>query len=317
MTKENNNSKYKRRTNIFLIFLICSALIWLISKLSETYTERTSFAMEFVNAPDSLLFAKASSETVNVRLSANGFQFLYFNIGKKKVQIDLSQVRRRGDKYYVARENYQGQIDRQLPRNMTLLDLDSDTLYVEFEKIFSKTVRVVPNLNLELASNHLLEGELEIDPPTIDINGPSNEIYQVEEVYTVSQSLTDLSEDFNVTVELARWADLSNTTYSENSVRVAGKVYRFSEQLIDIPVKVVNLPEGVEVRTFPNTISALCKARIDLLKTLRPQDFELVADFEKAKEGKQELEVNLLNMPDGVYDAKLNENKVEFILIRR
>ena len=121
MTKENNNSKFKRRTNIFLIFLICSALIWLISKLSETYTERTSFVVEFVNAPDSLLFAKASTDALNVRLSASGFQFLYFNIGKKKVQIDLSQVRSRGGRYYVARENYQGQIDRQLPRNMTLL----------------------------------------------------------------------------------------------------------------------------------------------------------------------------------------------------
>ena len=273
--------------------------------------------MEFVNPPDSLLFEKASPENVKVRLSANGFQFLYFNIGKKKVQIDLSQVRRRAGTYYVARENYQGQIERQLPRNMSLLELEADTLYLAFEKIFTKTVKVVPNLNLELASNHLLEGELEIDPPTIDINGPGDEIYQVEEVYTVSQDLTDLSEDFNITVELSRLADLSNTTYSENTVRIAGKVYRFSEQLIDIPVKVINLPEGVEVRTFPNTISALCKARIDLLKSLRPQDFELVADFAKAEEGRQELEVKLLSKPEGVYDAKLQENKVEFILIRR
>lgn len=317
MEKEINNGINRKRTNIFLIFLACSALIWLISKLSETYTERTSFAIDYVNPPDSLLFANASKESVGVRLSANGFQLFYFNMSKKAIRIDLSQVRSRGGRYYVAKENYRSQIEGQLPGNMDLIELDEDTLYVKFDKLHSKEIPVVPDITLELASNHLLEGELKVEPPSIEIKGPESEISEVTEILTVSRTLSNVSEDFQMTLDLARWASLTNTTYSQNTVEVQGNVFRFSEQVLDIPVKVVNVPEGVEVRTFPNTISALCKARIDRLKNLRPQDFELVADFEMVEEGKQELEVVLIKKPDDVYDAQLGENKVEFILIRR
>ena len=317
MEKETNNSINRKRTNIFLVFLICSALIWLISKLSETYTERTSFGIEYINPPDSLLFTNASKESVGVRLSANGFQFFYFNIGKKAIKIDLSKIKTRGGMFYVTKDNYRAQIERQLPGNMDLLDVDEDTLFVKFEKLHSKQVAVVADITLQLAPNHLLEGILEIEPPSIEIKGPESEIREINEIRTVSSTLTDVSEDFKVTLELARWASLSNTTYSQNTVEIQGTVFRFSEQMIDIPVKVVNVPEGVEVRTFPNTISALCKARIDRLKNLRPQEFELVADFQLAEEGKQELDVILMDKPDDVYDAQLSENKVEFILIRR
>ena len=217
----------------------------------------------------------------------------------------------------MTKDNYRAQIERQLPGNMTLLDVDEDTLFVKFEKLHSKQVAVVADITLQLAPNHLLEGILEIEPPSIEIKGPESEIREINEIRTVSSTLTDVSEDFKVTLDLARWASLSNTTYSQNTVEIQGNVFRFSEQMIDIPVKVVNVPEGVEVRTFPNTISALCKARIDRLKNLRPQEFELVADFQLAEEGKQELDVILMDKPDDVYDAQLSENKVEFILIRR
>ena len=317
MDKESNNSHNRRRTNIFLIFLACSALIWLISKLSETYTERTSFAIDYVNAPDSLLFVKASKEKVNVQLSANGFQFFYFNIGKKNVRIDLSQVKSQGTAYFVGKENYRSQIENQLPGNMSLLQVDEDTLYVRFEKLFAKTVKIIPDITLQLAPNHMLEGELMLEPSTVEIKGPKNEVHQINEIRTVGSSLSDISDNFSVQLELAGQDSLSNTYYSQNYVQVSGRVFRFSEQLIEIPVKVINLPDEVEIRTFPNTISTLCKARIDLLKSLRPQDFELVADFQEAEEGKQILNVKLLSKPEGVYDAQITENKVEFILIRR
>ena len=313
--KINNNNK--RKLNIFVIFLVCSALIWLISKLSENYAQRSSFNLAYVNIPDSLLLTGSSKQQIDTRLQASGFKFLGFNFGKKDIEIDLAQVRNNGNSFFINKEEYQKQIEEQLPDNMTLLSVDQDTLYIYFKKLFTKEVEVVADINLELAQNHMLEGKLRVNPPFVTVKGPKSEVEVVDRVYTVNTSLTGVSESFNSSLKLARSPEMVNTSYSIDRVEVSGDVFRFSEQLIEIPVRVENLPEGTEIKTFPNTISVLCKAKIDRLKSLRPQEFELVADFNDISPGKSKLDVLLKSKPKDVYDAQLKQNEVEFILIRR
>lgn len=317
MKEKKINSTNKRKINIFIIFLVCSSLIWLISKLSEDYAQRSTFELSYVNIPDSLLLTGSSKEQIDTRLQASGFKFLAFNFGKKDIKIDLGQLRGVGNSFFINKEEYQKQIEDQLPDNMTLLSVDQDTLFIYFKKLFSKEVEVVADINLELAQNHMLEGKLRVEPPYITLKGPQSEVEAVDRIYTVSTSLTGVSENFNSSLKLAKTPEMENTSYSTDQVKVSGDVFRFSEQMIEIPVRVDNLPEGTEIKTFPNVISVLCKAKIDRLKNLRPQEFELVADFNAINRENSKLDVRLKSKPEDVYDAQLSQNKVEYILIRR
>ena len=317
MKEKKINNNYKRKINIFVIFLVCSALIWLISKLSETYTQRSTFDLTYVNVPDSLLLTGSSKKQIDTRLQASGFKFLGFNFGKKDIEINLEQLKNNGSSYYINKEEYQKQIENQLPANITLLSIDQDTLFIYFKTLHSKQVEVVADISLELAQNHMLDGKLIVDPPYITLKGPQNEVDTVERVYTESTSLNGVSESFNSSIKLARTTGMANTTYSTDRVEVSGNVFRFSEKLIEVPVRVENLPEGTEIKTFPNAISILCKAKIDRLKSLRPQEFDLVTDFNDISAGGNILEVRIESKPDDVYDAQLKQSKVEFILIRR
>ena len=317
MKEKKINNNYKRKINIFIIFLVCSALIWLISKLSETYAQRSTFDLAYVNVPDSLLLTGSSKQQIDTRLQASGFKFLGFNFGKKDIEINLEQLRNNGDSFFINKEEYQKQIEDQLPANMTLLSVDQDTLFVYFKRLYTKEVEVIANINLDLAQNHMLEGKLVVDPPYVTVKGPQSEVDAVESVYTETTSLNGVSESFNSSIKLAQAADLENTTYSTDRVIVSGNVFRFSEQLIEVPVQVQNLPEGTEIKTFPKAISVLCKAKIERLKSLRPQEFDIVADFNDIGPGVNKLEIRLESKPEDVYDAQLKQNKVEFILIRR
>lgn len=270
-----------------------------------------------MNAPDSLLLTGASKLEVDTRLRASGFQFLSYNFGRENLSIDLSEVKRTKGNYYISRDAYQKQIENQLPGNMALLQVDQDTLFVYFKKMISKEVKVRPNLTIDLAQNHLLEGPLIVNPPSIMIRGPKNEIELIDEILTASSTFTNVSEDFNATVALLKPAEFENTIYDIDQVQISAEVFRFSEQLIEVPVTVINIPEGSEIKTFPNTAPILCKARLDQLKNLRPQEFELVADFSADRRENQQMDLKLMNKPDGVYDAQLMIKKVEFILIRR
>ncbi|MFT5738230.1 MAG: hypothetical protein ACI9SG_002582, partial [Maribacter sp.] len=77
----------KRKVKVFLLFLVFSGLAWLINNLSQSFVSNTMFMLEYVNTPQELLLNKNPRATINVRLKAVGFQFVGFEIRKRKVQI--------------------------------------------------------------------------------------------------------------------------------------------------------------------------------------------------------------------------------------
>lgn len=315
--KEVRRSNDKRKINIFLIFLLCSFLAWLVSRLSETYVDRTTFDLEYINVPDSLLLADNSFKNADVRLRASGFQFLGFNYNSKKIEVDLSNMVNNQSKFYVTQLDFKKQIESQLSGSITLLEVDRDTLFLDFYKVELKEVPISPNISLNPAQNYLVDGKLKLEPSLISISGPKKELDLVNSVSTSEVELNEITEDFSIVVDLVLPEELKNLVLSEKKVRISGNVFRFSEKLIEIPVEVINLPEGTQIKTFPSTIAVLCKARIDRLKDISPAEFKVVANFKDQRGENQNLQVSLIEKPNEVYSVQLMKNEVEFILKRQ
>jgi len=314
--KRNMKGSTKRRIKIFLIFLLCSFAAWLVSKLTEDYTDKAKFDLVYVNVPDTLLLTGASKDKIDVMVRASGWQFLGFNFKTKEIPIDLSALQFNGSKYFAAQEVYANQITAQLSGSMTLLQIDRDTLFFDFDRIISKVVPVISQFQIDLAQNYLLDGSLEVDPDSVMIRGPSQEIDTVLTIKTVAVRLTDIAENFTRVVALIKSDSLKNTVFVNDEVTVTGRIFRFSEQVIQIPVEVVNLPVGTQIRTFPATVGVLCKAKVAELKTLNPNDFRIVADFNEAKEDSQFLRVELVQQPENIPSMLLLDSQIEFILKR-
>ena len=314
--KRNIKGSTKRRIKIFLIFLLCSFAIWLISKLSEDHTDKAKFDLVYINVPDTLLLTGASKDKIDVTIRASGWQFLGFNFKTKEIPIDLSALQFSGSKYFAVQETYGNQITAQLSGSMTLLQMDRDTLFFDFDPIISKVVPVTSQLQIDLAQNYLMDGSLEVDPDSVMIRGPSQEIDTIKTIKTVAVKLTDIAEDFTRTLPLIKSDSLKNTVFINDEVTITGRIFRFSEQVIQIPVEVVNLPAGMQIRTFPATVGVLCKAKVEELKALNPNDFRIVADFNEAKEDSQFLRLELVLQPESIPSIQLLDSQIEFILKR-
>lgn len=302
---------------MFLMFLLCSGLIWFINNLSESYISNATFDLKYINVPDSLLLDHASKEEVDVKVQASGFQFLRFNVKNKEIKIDLSSASLKDGKHYIPQSVYRKQIDKQL-RSMTLLEIDRDTLFFDFTKVGSKKVPVNSKVNITFSPNYILDGPLKIEPSMITIRGPKTSIDTINSVSTLKIDFIEETTNFTHKVELFKNPELINTTYSNNAVYISGKVARFSEKLVKVPVKVINLPEGYEIRTFPDVVSVLCKAKLDNLKNLDSTAFEVIADYHTINDNTSKIiTLELLKMPQNLHSAKLNETQVEYILKRQ
>lgn len=305
----------KRKAKVFLLFLLASGLIWFLSNLSQTYTANTKFELHYVNTNKNLRLIEAFTDQVDVKLQTVGFQFLGFNFRKKSVKLDLATVRKSNERYYLSPENYRNQIEKQLSNSTALLEISSDTLFFDFLELISKEVPVRSDIKLNLAHNYLLDGDLKIEPSSITITGTKEEIDTIVTVSTKKLEQSEIINDFSEKVELIKPADLKYTTYSEDAVQLEGKVSKFSEKIVDVRVEVINLPAGKQVRTFPDEVSILCKAKIGQLKDINSIDFRVVADYANLKKNRSNsMDLTLARKPTGIFSATLMETKVEYIL---
>ncbi|MEZ4808770.1 MAG: YbbR-like domain-containing protein [Allomuricauda sp.] len=304
----------QKKVKVFSLFLLCSFVAWFLSNLSEPYESRSNFVLNYKNLPDTLLLGNDAVNTLEAKLRTSGFQFLYYNFVKKRINIDVSQAERQNGKYVLTEDVLKKQIDQQLSQNISLLDLDRNQLVVDLYQVATKEIPVKLNLDTQYQQNFIMDGAVQISPDRITVKGPRNEIDTLKEIETERMTLSNLSTDFSQEIPLVFPKNLNNTIFSVNRVNVSGKVVKFSERVFEVPVQVLNFPEGYVVKTFPNSVSLLCKATLERLKDISETDFRVVADYRQVNGSGNTLFLEIIQSPPNVYDVRLLENTVNFVL---
>ncbi len=307
----------KRKVKVFLIILVFSALAWFINNLSFSYNSKTYLELDYVNTPKELLLTSIPKKTIEIKLKALGFQFLGFELRKKKVSIDMSKIKSKDSTYYISPDIYRRQIEGQLSNSMTLLEMEDDTLFFDFTTLVTKEVPVLPRVNFNLATNYMLEDSIIVNPSSVTIRGAKNEIDTVSGIRTVYVDLKNVDRDFTKNISLVKPKNLKTTAFSSNTVEISGQVFRFSEKIIEVPVTVINLPDKVQVRTFPDNVQVVCQGKLENMKEFEPDDFQVVADYSNVSgTDNNTLPITLEKYPKDIKNARLLVNEIEFILLR-
>jgi YbbR-like protein len=305
----------KKKVKVFSLFLLCSFLAWFISNLSDTYESRAYFTLNYRNLPDSLLLGKNSDNLIEAKLRTSGFQFLYYKIFKTRLDIDVSQVEFQSGGYVMSEEALRKQMDQQLSQSISLLELDRRTLEVDLYQVDSKKIPIEAKLDLQLEQNYILDGKIKILPDSIEVKGPSNEIDTINSIKTSLIQLNNVNADFSNEVSLVFPKGLDNSIFSIGRATVSGKVSKFSEKVFEVPIQVINVPQGYQIKTFPDVVTVLCKATIERLKEISASDFEIVADYGQLMGSESStLFLEIQESPQKVYDVKLEDNTVNFVL---
>jgi YbbR domain-containing protein len=260
----------------------------------------------------------ASQDELGVKINALGFHFLEMSLSNKEVQLDISKTEKKGDEFFISKTEFKKQIEKQLPSSMKLTEVMSDTLFFNFQEIVSKIVPVKPNIKINLAQNYLLEGELLIQPDSITIKGPKNQVDTIDYVKSSKIDLTKLTADFSKKTAIIKSKVLSSTYFSNESVTVSGKVSKFSEKKITLKIEVLHLPSDISIKTFPEHVDVICIGTLEILKELDVSDFQVLADYRQLKINKsQKLSLVLHKKPSKLYNATLEETEVKYIVRRK
>jgi hypothetical protein len=270
-----------RKLKIFLFFLVLTSIIWLLIELSKTYTSTVSFKVEYTNLPNNKLLQSKPVSTIDVAMKAPGFSLVKHKLIQKKISLNLKNLLKNNSSYYILPNNQLQGINTQLPGDVELTKVLTDTIFFELGLNVAKKVPVNPNLKIEFKLGYNLIGKLKISPDSIVISGPQKNIDSIKEVLAKMVSLNDVYETIDIDLDLLLPPKGSNVKYMSKKVKVIAEVDKFTEGSFKIPVVIINEPENVKINPFPKEIEVVYQAGLSNFSKINENSIAIVFDYKQ------------------------------------
>ncbi len=309
---------FNKRAITFLFCLLISVFIWLLLSLSKEYTISVIFPVEYINLPNDKLIANHLPETVDVEIKATGFSLLIYKLKQNRdsITIDIKDARATGMKNnsFISFNERLEKITRQFSNGTKVVNVKPDTVFINYNKKITKRVPVKANITLAFEAQYQQTDSLQIEPAFIDVSGTAEDLAVILYVTTIPLNLKKVNKNISLKIDLSKVLAYKKVSFSQNSVLAKVNVTKFTEASLELPIEVVNLPNGLNLKTFPDKISVKYQVAFDDYGKIVAPDFKVAVDYSKIEQGSNKLKVVILKAPESVRSVKLSNEKVEFII---
>jgi YbbR domain-containing protein len=305
-----------RKIKLFLIFLLLVSIIWLLIELSKTYTSITTFKVQYEHVPVDKLVQNTPVSQVDLVLKAPGFSQLRFKIKQKKIKFNLGNVAKKNNRYYFLPNAQLSYLNEQLPADIEVLNVLTDTIFIELGNNVSKKVPIYPNVAVKFKLGYNFIENIKSIPDSVIITGPEKYIDTIFEISTVPLKLNEAYENIDAVLQLKSPTKNKLVKLSESEVRVTAKVDKFTEGNFKVPVKIINVPEGIKVNPFPKEINVIYQVGLSNFNKINSDSFSIVFDFNQYKNDSlvKYLTPVVLQKSNIIYSLKVEPSQLEFLI---
>lgn len=308
--------KDKKSILTFLVFLAISTVLWLMVKLSETYTTQVVFRLKIEDVPADKWIAN-DEQTAKLSMTADGFTTLHYRLirePRRVVGLSLAEVPYRfeeGTTYSFSSLYVTERIAEFLEISAADLTMNDDKVYFSMEPLMSKVVSIEPRFDIRPQRQYGVYGIPILDPPTVTVYGPAELIDSLRSVKTMKITKLNVNEGFTETVPL----DLLDGRLHSNTSAVSAKVHveKFTETEVKVPIR---SPKSIQMRFFPEAMTVKCLVAIKDYTSINIDDFKVEIDTAQLQVLQPLLDVRLKSWPQYVQVLSTSPDKVEYLIVQ-
>lgn len=304
-----------KKINVFLLFVAVSFLILVLTKLSKIYTNTIAFSIAKTNVPEAFVVHTDSLHKLNITLKASGFELFKYYFTTPKVAIDMSTINRKNDSVLLwKRQNNYAHFNNQFNKDVEVVSVVPDSLSFKLDVNEIKLVPVVLNSKINLKSGYDIVDNYTLTPDSVKVIGPSKMLLTINYIQTLPLQLNDVKTDIDANIAL-QLPELNNDVkINTKRVNVKAKVNTFTEGVVNIPISVINVPKGLKINYFPKEVSVSYYTSLEQFKQVSANDFKVVCDYNNLVNEQTFLIAKLEQKSKFVKNAKLNQNRIEFVI---
>lgn len=314
MAKETNNHGIKGLSRM-IIFILVAALLWLIIKLSDTYTVTVPFAIHYVDIPASQLIQDNDNE-INLTVSTTGFKLLnyYFRSKKnRKIDISLKEIKYKMNDDGTCSYNSRFIIEKvgdYLATNTSEITMTDDVQFFTLSRLASKKVKIIPETSFTFEKQYNYYGEPSATPDSITIYGSVDDVNMTKVIRTNTITRKNVNQNITTRVKLNIDNNLS-TDFDE--VEVSVNVEKYTEAEVVVPITV---PKNLNLHLYPNKASVRYIVAMKDYAIINSLAFKALVDTTDMFFN-DVLPVNLVLYPNNTQIISISPKEVEYIIVQQ
>lgn len=314
---------FNRDVAVFSFFLLLSFIFWFINALSKNITGTVKYPVRYINFPENLALVNELPDKLSLEVQGPGYSILKSRISGNKtplvIDVDNSGLAVRKNTaeldFYIYSFNLRESFKRQIRSDFEINAISPDSLNFIFDRFLRKKVPVNPDIKVNTQRQFMLSGNIVSDPDSVDISGPRAVIDTIMYVDTEYHEFNQVKDIItrNLNIEAIRKVSISH-----KKVEVMIPVEQFTEEVIDINIRILNKPDTAEVRLFPDRVSVLFNIALSDYNRIQEIPMEAVVDMKGLDVRTVErLKVDVVNLPAYIRNVRYNPKQVEYIIEKK
>jgi hypothetical protein len=302
----------RRSMLTFTVFLVLSGLFWLSTALNEYSDCEVKIPLFIENIPKNVVITSEIEDTLKVVVHDKGFTLLQYLYGKKirPISINLSTVPRLSDKYILNSSELLRIVRKQFYNSTTVTSVNPERIEVGYFHGTGKSVAVrldgdiVPSPDYYLAHTRIM-------PDRVTVYASKNVLDEITHVMTEKLHIYNFSDTLSKTVSLKA---IKGARIKPQKVTITLFPDILTEEVVDVPINIVNLPEGVNVRTFPSRVKVKFNVGVSQYRNVNTARFRVEVDYKSINLNTDKCPLRITQMPKEVTKASLEFNEVDYLI---
>lgn len=300
---------------------IClSFILWSFITFGDYRQHEFEVPIRFENSlkPDEIYHTKDS--VVEVKVNATGFYFLFkngFKARRETLDFDVNDLplnRAKGE-IRLSSNFLKAPIAKLLDMEDAKISLLPDTIYLKWQKKFSKQVPIVNRAKFDTKPSFRIEKEPEFLLKQIRIEGEKHILDKIDTIYTKTLSLSNINKTHIALIPLEINQQHQGVYFQTTNIPVKIKIEQVTERVVEVPIKIEKKGLEENVKVFPSTVSVKIRLPIKDFKKVVPEDFSFYVVCDKDMQNYKKLPVRYANIPENVEILEINPRRLNYIIL--
>ena len=299
----------KKKIITISVITFFSIALWVSVSLSSTFVTNVKVNINFTDLPEKYTVNNTSINEVELQVKGRGWDLAKLILGPE-VDFDISVHKRTGHRKNDLNDLLKA--NPWLTSSIQVLEITPSQIEYDIERIVSKKVGLIRNIKLDFKLGYGLSSDITINPETVEIEGPSTLLRDLDSIKTELKVISDISENVKTEIQIETPPGVS---VAVKSCTIEFEVQKIVDKTFEnIIVETRNVPSSKELILYPGKIDVILRGGINKLGRLTNDSIKAYIDFWSAlrEEGGQIEPV--IEVPVFTTHVGTIPNKLEYII---
>lgn len=305
----------RHNIGVFCVFLGISTVLWLAMTVNVEVQKDVRCRLKIKNAPDTLTELVPPPPYITVFMRGAGTAMPWMGFGEQKdIDIDFAVYQHNG---VISLNNMElrNLISRRFGNDVTISMINPDSLHIEYTSRPPVQLPLYVDSRVTTQPNFVLTGPARAASDSVLVYSRNALPDSVRSVTTAAIQLNNLSKTTRarVPVKVPR-----GCRAVPDSVDVTFYVEPMISRSVQVPVKAINVPDGIRLILLPNTVKVNYMLPMSKYNSRSGEHFTVVADY-KSLDGnysQKRIKISVVGNRDNYINVYTTTDSVDYIIER-